>query len=68
LPTIFGLSWLAIYASLRFAVPGGMAAESERICGGLAQFKNQQSKIVNHQSIQRIIQLRASRWIRFIDD
>jgi hypothetical protein len=45
-----------------------MAAESERICGGLAQFKNQQSKIVNHQSIQRIIQLRASRWIRFIDD
>ncbi|MFN5737334.1 MAG: hypothetical protein ACK56K_03015, partial [Akkermansiaceae bacterium] len=48
LPTIFGLSWLAIYASLRFAVPGGMAAESERICGGLAQFKNQQSSIVNN--------------------
>ncbi len=45
-----------------------MPGEFERMCGGLAQFKNQQSKIVNHQSIQRIIQLRASRWIRFIDD
>jgi hypothetical protein len=53
---------------LCFAFPDGMGGEFERMCGGLAQFKNQQSKIVNHQSIQRIIQLRASRWIRFIDD